>query len=253
MGLLRRHMSTVLVAMVTAAVTAGAPAIAHGVHAAFAHNADKVDGKHAVGSAASTAARKGKVVATSPTTGRLPNNIIAKALNSAKLDGRTAADFDDAATWQGRTHTEIGTNAKSIDTDPPLTLATTTSSFGGPEVQLGSMEFFIPGSVSQGIRMDGAMTLADTMDSTLGCPCEFEVILRDGGTVVGRWVDTFHGVSTEISLWTMARSFIATAGPGAHTWTLSARVYDRDTVVNAVTFDVANVNLIVSTFPFLYG
>lgn len=239
MGLLRRHMSTVLVAMVTAAVTAGAPAIAHGVHAAFAHNADKVDGKHAVGSSASTAARKGKLVATSPTTGRLPNNIISKALNAAKLDGRTPA--------------EIGTNAKSIDTDPPLTLATTTGFYGGPEVQLGSMEFFIPGSVSQGIRMDGAMTLATTADSTKGCPCEFEVILRDGGTVVGRWVDTFHGVSTELSLWTMARSFVATAGPGAHTWTLSARVYDRDAVVNGVTFDVANVNLIVSTFPFLYG
>ena len=103
MGLLKRHMSTVIVAMITAAVTAGVPAIAHGVrHALFAHNADKVDGKHAVASSASTAARKGKLVATSPATGFLPNNIITLAPDAAKLDGRAAADFDDADTLQGK-------------------------------------------------------------------------------------------------------------------------------------------------------
>lgn len=41
----RENMKIVLVAMVTAMVTAGAPAIADGVrHALFAHNADKIDG-----------------------------------------------------------------------------------------------------------------------------------------------------------------------------------------------------------------
>ena len=44
---LRQHTETIVVAMITAAVTAAAPAVAHGVHAAFAHNADKVDGYHA--------------------------------------------------------------------------------------------------------------------------------------------------------------------------------------------------------------
>ncbi|MGH3011514.1 MAG: hypothetical protein ACRDMY_06710 [Gaiellaceae bacterium] len=49
------------------------PAVAHGVrHALFAHSADKVDGKHAVASSASVANRRGKLVATSGTTGRLP-------------------------------------------------------------------------------------------------------------------------------------------------------------------------------------
>lgn len=42
----------------------------------YALNADKVDGKHAVGAAASVSSRKGKLVATSATTGRLPANII---------------------------------------------------------------------------------------------------------------------------------------------------------------------------------
>jgi hypothetical protein len=91
---LKDNAKIVLVAMVTAMVTAGAPAIAHGVqHALFAHNADKVDGKHAVGSGATVNSRKGKLVATSPTTGRLPNNIIAKAPDANVLDGIDSRDF----------------------------------------------------------------------------------------------------------------------------------------------------------------
>lgn len=76
---MRRHLTTMLVAVVTAAVTAGGPALAHGVqHALFAHDADKVDGKHAVGAGAKPAARAGKLVATNK-AGQLPNNIIAAA------------------------------------------------------------------------------------------------------------------------------------------------------------------------------
>jgi hypothetical protein len=36
----RNHVSTIMVAMITAAVTASAPALARGLHAMFAHNAD---------------------------------------------------------------------------------------------------------------------------------------------------------------------------------------------------------------------
>jgi hypothetical protein len=61
---LKKDLRTIVVAVVAATVTAGAPALAHGVqHALFAHNADKVDGKHAVGSGASTTQAAGKVVA----------------------------------------------------------------------------------------------------------------------------------------------------------------------------------------------
>jgi hypothetical protein len=42
-----------------------------------AKNADKVDGKHAVGAKVSTDKRKGKLVATDPKTGKLPRDIIA--------------------------------------------------------------------------------------------------------------------------------------------------------------------------------
>jgi hypothetical protein len=100
---LRRHLGTIAVAMVTAAVTAAAPAIAHGVeHALFAHDADKVDGKHAVGSGATLTNRKGKLVATNGTTGLLPNNIIAKAPDADKLDGQDSSAF-------------LGASAKAAD------------------------------------------------------------------------------------------------------------------------------------------
>ena len=61
----RKHLPTVLIAVVVSAVTAGAPAIADGVrHALFSHNSDKVDGKHAVSSGASLNSAAGKLVAT---------------------------------------------------------------------------------------------------------------------------------------------------------------------------------------------
>ena len=86
----RENLKLLLVA--TVCLTAGwtGPAVA-GAVVTYAQNSDKVDGKHAVGAGASTAARKGKLVATSPTTGRLPNNIIAKAPDAAKLGGNSAA------------------------------------------------------------------------------------------------------------------------------------------------------------------
>jgi hypothetical protein len=55
-----------------------------------AQNAHRVDGKHAVSAGAPLAKRKGKLVATNA-AGRLPNNIIAKAPDAARLGGFTHA------------------------------------------------------------------------------------------------------------------------------------------------------------------
>jgi hypothetical protein len=102
--LIRRNAQTIVVAMVTAAVTAGGPALAHGVqHALFAHNADKVDGKHAVGAGATADQRKRKLVATDG-SGALPNDIISKALDSDLLDGQDSSAF-------------LGVGAKAADSD----------------------------------------------------------------------------------------------------------------------------------------
>ena len=103
---LRRHTTTIAVAMVTAAVTAGGPALAAAVQEGL--NADQVDGKHAVGAGATVAQRSGKLVATNA-SGRLPNNIIAKAPDANTLDGinstgflRTGAKAADANKLDGR-------------------------------------------------------------------------------------------------------------------------------------------------------
>jgi hypothetical protein len=61
--------------------------------AAFdAVNSDKVDGWHAVGAGATVSARSNKLVATNG-SGRLPNNILAKAPDANRLDGLDGAAF----------------------------------------------------------------------------------------------------------------------------------------------------------------
>lgn len=55
-------------------------------------NADTVDGKHAVGAGAAPRARKGKLVATDR-RGLLPNNIIKKAPDANRLDGKDSTAF----------------------------------------------------------------------------------------------------------------------------------------------------------------
>lgn len=81
---LKNHFLTILIAAVVAAVTAGGPVIARTV-ADFARNADRVDGRHAVGPRVSLQKRAGKVVATNK-KGRLPNNIIRKAPRARDAD-----------------------------------------------------------------------------------------------------------------------------------------------------------------------
>ena len=78
---MKRDLRTIVVAVVAATVTAGAPALAHGVeHALFAHNADKVDGKHAVGASSSLANAAGKLVTTTG-TGRFAAKNMVPPLN----------------------------------------------------------------------------------------------------------------------------------------------------------------------------
>jgi hypothetical protein len=81
---LKRDLRTVVVAVVAASVTAAVPALAHGVqHALFAHNTDKVDGKHAVGSGAALTNAAGKLVTTS-SNGRFAAEVIPKTFASPR-------------------------------------------------------------------------------------------------------------------------------------------------------------------------
>lgn len=86
---LGRDVRTAVISVIATSVVIGAPATA----AVMSANSDRVDGKHAVGAATAVDARKGKLVATNRTNGRLPNNIIAKAPNADLLDGLDSTDL----------------------------------------------------------------------------------------------------------------------------------------------------------------
>lgn len=82
-------------ALVVAVLGTTGPAVAHGVrHALFAHNADKVDDRHATGFNASLAVRKGKLVGTSPVTGRVND--------AERLDGLDSTAFLGSGLFTGR-------------------------------------------------------------------------------------------------------------------------------------------------------
>jgi hypothetical protein len=92
----RHRIELLVVAAAAAVLTTAGPALARTV-ADFAKNSDKVDNFDAVGAGASIDARSGKLVATGAATGRLPNNIIAKAPDSNLLDGIDSSGFASAA------------------------------------------------------------------------------------------------------------------------------------------------------------
>ncbi|GAA1911938.1 hypothetical protein [Nocardioides marmoribigeumensis] len=94
MNQVRRWVPYLAVGLVAGLVSAAGPSVARAAYDAM--NADKVDGRHAVGASATISDRAGKLVATDA-SGRLPNNILLKALDSARLAGRTAASFAPAS------------------------------------------------------------------------------------------------------------------------------------------------------------
>lgn len=80
-----RNAKSIAIGAIVSVVSIGGTAVAAATYDAA--NADKVDGKHAVHAGATVNKRKGKLVATSSTTGRLPNDIIRRAPNAHKVDG----------------------------------------------------------------------------------------------------------------------------------------------------------------------
>jgi hypothetical protein len=87
----REYWRIALVALLAAAAGVTAPATARSV-VDYARNADKVDGRHAVGARVSVAERRNKLVATNK-KGYLPNNIIRKAPNASRLGGRPSSSY----------------------------------------------------------------------------------------------------------------------------------------------------------------
>lgn len=108
---IRRHTAVALAIVAVVALTA-TPVFAQLTNDAstyapsIARNADKVDGKHAVGASASKAKRAGKLVATNK-NGRLPNDII--KVNWSQLKGVPAdiKDGDDVGYFSGIAFTSV--------------------------------------------------------------------------------------------------------------------------------------------------
>lgn len=104
---IRKHFPTVAIALVAGMVGAQGPAIAHGVHALFAHNADKVDGIHAV---KATAANKNKKLVATTAAGLFPLSVIPKA-DAETLDGQ------DSTAFAPSTHPHSGADITSGEVD----------------------------------------------------------------------------------------------------------------------------------------
>ncbi len=107
-------------AVVIAVVTAAAPGVAQGVLAVAGLNADMVDGRHAVGFGATVDNRRGRLVATNGVTGRLPNDIIAKAPNADKVDGHDANGLTRVAMMASSDTLDLGTGEQTYGS--PLTI-----------------------------------------------------------------------------------------------------------------------------------
>jgi hypothetical protein len=121
----RENAKLAIIAAFCLVVGLSAPAVSATVERAlYADRAGKVDGRDAVGAGATVAQRSGKLVATSPTTGRLPDNIIAKAPDAAKLGGFTAAQLKTVSVPLGGLIPGGGAAVSAAD----VALADTTSS-----------------------------------------------------------------------------------------------------------------------------
>ena len=123
---LARDLRTIVISVVTTSVVVAVPATA----AVIAANSDKVDGKHAVSAGATVAQRKGKLVATNATTGRLPNNLIAKASDADRLDGKNSTAFMVGSGGKNGATTNIDGCSGAVLVDYPISVTTPSRVFG---------------------------------------------------------------------------------------------------------------------------
>ncbi|HWM13322.1 MAG TPA: hypothetical protein VNO56_02450 [Gaiellaceae bacterium] len=159
------------IALVVAVLGASSPAIAHGVqHALFAHNSDKVDGKHAVSSTATLNAAGGKLVATQasgPNKGKFARKYINSAYAFVSARAPTPA-FDAARTRNFVSVTSPSTGEYCLK--PAANISPATSPL------VVSAEWS---------NSSGSDLLVYWRSSGLGCPAgEYDVVTYDlaGGT-----------------------------------------------------------------------
>ena len=145
MAFLRRHSMTIVIAMATAALTVGSPAVA-GTIVDYARNSGMVNGIHAVKASAKAAKRKGKLVATSAKTGKLPDGIISKTFRKNFGPGRSdipVTDCDPLATTNYLTCASV---TLKMPRDSRVLLVTDASWFTQTSPGSGRCRFFGTGT-----------------------------------------------------------------------------------------------------------
>jgi hypothetical protein len=117
------------------------------------------NGRHAVGAGASVADRKGELVATNADTGRLPNDIIAKALNSNLLDGKDSGVFATASHLHDGRYLKPADHTSASHSDLVIDASTLNGMEASALVQGGgTMETFaftVPGGGEQPLALSG--------------------------------------------------------------------------------------------------
>jgi hypothetical protein len=184
--IVRRHASVALTAAVVCTLFTAGPGLAR---AAFdASNADRVDGRHAVGADATSTSRAGKLVATN-SGGRLPNNIIATAPNAAKLGGHPGGFYRIFGTGSSIAATTINSCGSGAVHSYAVQLTRTSRIFASATSTYGRSN---PGPERPSIRVQllnaSATVVASTgrvsVDGTSGNPSMnvSGVLLTDGRT-----------------------------------------------------------------------
>jgi len=179
---LARDLRTAAVAVVVTLLVTATPSLA-----AKVRNADKVDGKHAVGAKAGPAKRAGKLVATDR-TGHLPPDIITKAADADRLDGRDSTAYRTTVLARGDTMTGV------------------YGAWGGNSTSVGSLVAF-PAALPMALPATRISKLDSTGPFTPQCPgpgrvavngwlCLYETAADVGPVTLGDPSDAGLGVGT---------------------------------------------------------
>jgi hypothetical protein len=161
-----------------AVIGTAAIAMPTGAVAAYVANADKVDQRHAVGPGASPADRAGKLVATGP-GGRLPNNIIAKAPDSARLNGQTVRQVQ--TQWLSVTASGTVYGASPGAADVTVTHPATGTYC---VAATGIVRASVAGNVQSQVNAFEDLTLVVTsLYNTSACPGELRIYTAKGGVL----------------------------------------------------------------------
>lgn len=157
--------ATLLVVALLLAFAGGATAKGR-YDATLAKNSDRVDGKHAVAASTSPAKRRGKLVATSPKTGRLPDNIIGTAPRAT-----------------------VAADAQALGGVPAAALRSLTFPITSAGVSTGGGASIFVDEVNLNQAQDGTLswTFMLPADRVAGAPVLADILYQDGSAAACSW------------------------------------------------------------------